>query len=161
MKPKAQTRILASFAAAIVLGGVFSGCVLFTPPHSAFRPIHQFAEAGDVTNVALDLATNSCDLNLREDAGMTPLALASLHCHTNVMALLLSKHAKVNIKAKGGATALHLAAQSGCVDGLTMLLKSGAKLNARDGNGATPLKRAEEWHQDAAAQLLRANGGKE
>lgn len=105
--------------------------------------------------------SDSGDLNLPDDAGLTPLHLAAGHCRTNVVALLLEKGAQPNSKAKGGATPLHLASQEGCADAVTMLLTGGAQVNARDDQGRTPLKRAEEWRQDATVQLLRLRGGTE
>jgi ankyrin repeat protein len=145
----------------LIFAVLCEGCFLIPPARSAYRPIHQYAEAGDAAQVAADLATNSSDLNLPDDAGLTPLHLAAAHCHTNVIALLLKKGASVNKKGRGGATPLHLAAQEGCVDAVTLLLAGRAKINARDDAGRTPLKRAEEWHQDAVVQLLRQHGGAE
>jgi ankyrin repeat protein len=142
-----------------ILFAVCNGCI--SPPHSAYRPIHQFAESGDAVAVAQDLATNSSDLNLPDDAGLTPLHLAAAHCRTNVVMLLLDKGAKVNARAVGGATPLHLAAQEGCSDAVVILLEKGAKVNARDDNGNTPLKRAELWHKEATAQIIREHGGTE
>jgi len=127
--------------------------------HSAYRSIHQAAIDGDVTSVAADLKRTPGDLNLPDDAGQTPLHLAAIHCRTNLVALLLEKGAKVDALAKGNATPLHLAAQAGCMDAVKLLLAKGADINSRDSNGRTPLKRAEEWHQDATAQLLRDRGG--
>jgi ankyrin repeat protein len=149
----------------LILTGVLAiasnGCFLKPPPRSALRAIHQYAEAGDVTNVAAYLATNSAGLNLPDDAGLTPLHLAAGHCRTNVVALLLDKGAKVNQKAQGGATPLHLAAQEGCGNTVKMLLEKGAKVNARDDEGRTALKRAEQWQQDSTATLIRLYGGTE
>jgi ankyrin repeat protein len=147
---------VALFSAACLV--LTAGC-FHTPPHSAYRPIHRYAIDGDAVGVAAELAKNPGDLNLPEDAGLTPLHLAAGHCRTNVVALLLDKGAKLNVKAQGGATPLHLAAQEGCADAVTMLLDKGANVNARDDQGRTPLKRAEEWHQEAVAQLLRGHGG--
>jgi ankyrin repeat protein len=156
MKMNSRTGLLA-----LIVALFCEGCFLIPPPRSAYRPIHQYAQAGDAASVAADLATNSPDLNLPDDAGLTPLHLAASHCHTNVIALLLSKGASVNKKGQGGVTPLHLAAQDGCADAVTLLLAHHAKINARDDTGRTPLKRAEEWHQDAVAQLLRQHGGTE
>lgn len=136
-----------------------AGCFLITPAHSTYRPIHEYAAAGNIAAVAQDLATNSHDLNLPDDAGRTPLHLAATHCHTNVVVLLLDKGAQIDPRAAGGTTPLHLAAQGGCVDVVNLLLAKGAKVNARDDQKRTPLVRAEQWHQDAIVQLLRAHGG--
>jgi ankyrin repeat protein len=54
-----------------------------------------------------------------------------------------------------------LAAQEGCADVVNLLLIKGAKVNVRDDQGRTPLKRAELWHQDAVAQIIRQHGGTE
>jgi ankyrin repeat protein len=135
-----------------------SGCCHSHGP-SKFRTIHQFAIDGDVTGVATRLRANPSDLNLPDDFGQTPLHLASIHCRTNVVALLLDKGANIEARAKGGPTALHLAAQSGCITVATMLLSKGANVNSRDGEGRTPLRRALQWHQDSMAALLRKHGG--
>ena len=136
-----------------------AGCFLIPPAHSKNRPIHEYAADGNVAAVAQDLATNSHDLNLPDDAERTPLHLAATHCHTNVVVLLLDKGAKIDPRAEGGATPLHLAAQEGCVDVVNLLLAKGAKVNARDDQGHTPLDRAVEWHRDAVAALIRQHGG--
>lgn len=141
-------------ALVIVCAGCFS-----SNQHSAYRPIHGYARDGDMAHVNEDLAQNPSDLNLPDDAGLTPLHLAASYCHTNVVLLLLDKGAKVNCTAKDGATPLHLAAQEGCVDAVNLLLTKGAKVNARDDQGRTPLKRAELWHQEAAAQIIRQHDG--
>lgn len=148
----------AMLAAALPL--LCSGCILFHK-HSAYRHIHEYAKTGDVAAVAADLAEYPGDLNLPDDAGLTPLHLAALHCHTNVMALLLSKGADINRKAKDEITPLHVAAQEGCADAVSLMLEKGAEINARDSQGRTPLKRAELWHQNAVAELLRQHGGTE
>ncbi len=148
--------LFAGIVAALVITGV--GCSLFHH-RSAYRSIHQDAQNGDAAQVAADLAVRPGDLNLPDDAGLTPLDLAALHCQTNVVALLLDKGADLNRRAQGGAAALHLAAQEGCAGAVTLLLDKGANVNARDDQGRTPLRRAEQWHQNAVAQILRQRGG--
>jgi len=145
----------------VALAIACTGCFLIPPSHSTYRPIHEYAAAGNVAAVTQDLATNSYDLNLPDDAGRTPLHLAATHCRTDVILLLLNKGARINAKANGGATPLHLAAQGGCVDAVNLLLAKGAKVNARDDQGRTPLVRAEQWHQDAIVEILRQRGGTE
>ena len=149
---------------ALVLAAGFallcSGCILFHKG-SSYRHIHEYAKAGDAAAVAQDLSDYPGDLNLPDDAGLTPLHLAALQCHTNVIALLLAKGADVNHEAKDDTTPLHAAAQEGCLDGVKMLLARGAKINARDGQGRTALKRAELWRQNVVAEFLREHGGTE
>ena len=145
----------------VAVGFASTGCFLIPATYSKNRPIHQYAASGDTEAVTQDISTNKCDLNVRDDAGRTPLDLAVIHCQTNVISLLLDKGAKINIRAQGGATPLHLAAQEGCVAAIRSLLAKGAHVNARDDQGKTPLDRALEWHQDDVAALLVQHGGKE
>lgn len=137
-----------------------SGC-WSAHPHSAYRTIHQLAINGDAAGVAAELAKFPKELNLPEDDGLTPLHLAAVNCHTNVVLLLLDKGANINVTAKDNATPLHLAAQEGCVDVVTVLLERSADVNPRDNQGRTPLVRAEQWHQDGTARILKQHGGTE
>lgn len=136
-----------------------AGCFLIPSKHSDYRPIREYAAAGNIAEIAQDLAAYPHDVNLTDDAGRTPLHLAATHCRIDAAKLLLDKGAKIDAKAAGCTTPLHLAAQSGCVDTVNLLLSKGAKVNARDDQGRTPLDRAMQWHRDSAVQLLRAQGG--
>lgn len=142
----------------VVFAIVCEGCFLFDQ-RSAYRSIHEYAKSGDVTRVAEELTKNPGELDLPDDAGLTPLHLAAAHCRKNVVALLIEKGADINRKAKDDATPLHLAAQEGCAEVVTMLMSKGANLNARDDQGRTPLVRAEQWHRDAIIQLILKYGG--
>ena len=137
------------------------GCFLLPPPGDKYRPIHQYAAEGNAEAIVQDLSTNKWDLDRPDNQGRTPLDYALMHCHTNVISLLLDRGAKLNVKADGGATPLHLAAQQGCLDGVKLLLAKGANVNARDAQGKTPLDRALEWHRDAVVQFLQQNGAKQ
>lgn len=149
----------AVFAAFLAI--LCQGCILIAH-HSAYRPIHDYAKAGDVVHEREELAEHPDELNLPDDAGFTPLHLAAVRCRTNIVALLLEKGADMNRKAMDNATPLHLAAQEGCTDVVNMLLlKKGVAVNTRDNRGRTPLKRAEERNQDAIVQILRQHGGSE
>jgi ankyrin repeat protein len=148
-----QIAVLAAGCALFV-----GGCCLFQS-HSHFRSVHEAAIDGDVMSVADDLKMRPGDLNLPDDAGQTPLHLASIHCRTNVVELLLDKGANIGAVAKGNATPLHLAAQSGCSAAARLLLSKGASVNARDDEGRTPLGRAKQWNQEELVLLLRQHGG--
>jgi cytohesin len=135
------------------------GCILFPPPHSDYRPLHQAAGGCDVTTVSAILATNMAALNITEDGGRGPLHVAAAHCCTNVMILLIEKGAKLELKGNTGETPLHVAAQEGCGEAVALLVSKGANINARDNKGHTPLKRAIDYEQNSTADLLRKLGG--
>ncbi len=137
-----------------------AGCMLWPASRSAYRSIHEYARDGDVAGISADLKRTPGDLDLKEDAGETPLELAVQHCRPDAIRFLVGRHADLEARAKGGATALHLAAQEGCVDGILILLAAHADLNAHDDAGRTPLARARQWNQPAAAALLEAKGAK-
>ena len=143
----------------LIFAGICAGCFLRPIKHSDARPIHGFARDGNLSLVMQDLSTNPADLNLPDDAGLTPLHLASLHCHTNVVAFLLEKGARVDATAQDDTTPLHLAAQEGCLDVANLLIAGGAKVNARDAEHRTPLDRAEAWHQTNTVNWLKTQGG--
>lgn len=153
MKSPSQNFLRTTILTSIV-AGICAGCFLIPTQHSRHSPIHDFARDGNLALLIQDLSTNSSDLNLPDDAGLTPLHLAALHCHTNVIGFLLQKGAKVNRTAQDGTTPLHLAAQEGCIDGVTQLLRAGANVNIKDNQNRTALDRAEAWHQDAIIKLL-------
>jgi len=159
MKTKFYTPIQIAAVAAVLIAGCV-GCSS-SNQHSAYRSIHGDARDGNAALVAEDLKQNPAQINLPDDAGLTPLHLAASACHTNVVTLLLNTGAKIDCKSKDGATPLHLAAQEGYGDVVNLLLTNGAPINPRDNQGRTPLKRAEEWHQDSIVQLLRQHGGTE
>lgn len=139
---------------------VTSGCWT-AHPHSAYRAIHRYSIDGDVVAVSTELTKFPDEVNLREDDGLTPLHLAAENCHTNVVALLLDRGAAINTVAKDKATPLHLAAQEGCTDVVALLLARGARVNERDDQERTPLDRAEVWHQESTAKILKQHGGVE
>jgi ankyrin repeat protein len=137
------------------------GCVLFGPPHSDYRPIHQFSLACDESNVKAILVTNSSAANLRDDSRRTPLHDAASRNCTNVMEVLIRAGSKLNAKDQAGETPLHVAAQEGCVEAVVALVQAGAAINPKDKKGYTPLKRALLYEQDTTAQVLRGLGGTE
>lgn len=143
----------------VMFAALFSGCHLGPTQHSRHSAIHDFARDGNLALARQDLSTNLSDLNLPDDAGLTPLHLAALHCHTNIVAFLLEEGAKVNLKTRDGATPLHLAAQEGCTEVADLLLRGGAKINLRDDQHRTPLGRAEAWNQQTMIKLLQVHGG--
>jgi ankyrin repeat protein len=159
MTMQSRARIPAFFLSAVML--LTGGCFLFPPPHSDYRPIHQYSLACDAQMVQAILQTNPAAANLPDDSRRTPLhAAASRNC-TNVIAVLLHAASKLEARDRAGETPLHVAAQEGFLDAAGMLLHAGALINARDNDGHTPLKRAIDYEKPAMVEFLRSQGGKE
>ena len=157
MKPR--SRILPFILPALLL--LSGGCFLFPPPHSDYRPIHQYSLACDAQVVQAILQTNSSAVNLPDDSSRTPLHDAASRNCTNVIPVLLHARAKLEARDQAGETPLHVAAQEGFMDAARMLLQAGARINARDNDGHTPLKRAIDFEHPAMADFLRAQAGTE
>lgn len=81
----------------------------------------------------------------------TPLMLACLKGHQEMVKLLLARDADVN---KTGWTPLHYAATGGHTQIMQWLLDEHAYIDAESPNGTTPLMMAAQYGSAAAVQLL-------
>ncbi|MGH7057918.1 MAG: ankyrin repeat domain-containing protein, partial [Acetobacteraceae bacterium] len=131
----------------VIALSLFAGCILCPKPPAQYGPIDEYTLANDAAKVAADLRDHPADVGFRDQAGRTPLHLATERCRLAVIPVLLAHGADPNSLAQGGATPLHLAAQEGCQPAAELLLAAHADVNARDAAGRTPLGRALEWHQ--------------
>src|SRR5579864_2103939 len=95
-------------AIAVVVLAVSSGCFLLPPPHSDYRPIHQYALGCQAQAVEAVLQTNAAAVNLPDDSLRTPLHDAASRNCTNVMAILINAGAKLEAKDQAGETPLHV-----------------------------------------------------
>lgn len=157
MKP--QPRNLPFVVTAVLLFG--GGCFLAPPPHSDYRPIHEYSLACDTPTVQAILQTNATAANLPDDSERTPLHVAASRNCTNLIPVLLRAGARIEAKDKAGETPLHVAAQEGFIDAARILIDAGANINASDKDGHTPLRRALDYEKSAMADFLRAHGGTE
>lgn len=146
---------------ALGLALLAGGCFLLGPPHSDYRPIHQYSLACDERTVAAILQTNAAAVNLPDDSGRTPLHDAASRNCTNVIGVLVRAGANLEAKDQAGETPLHVAAQEGGLEAAKMLVQAGARVNPRDKQGYTPLKRAELYEQAEVVGWLRGVGGQE
>ena len=153
--PRAPAAVIAAFA--------LSSCGIFISSHHdplAYKEIHAAAQAGDLAKVTELYRRDHGVVNAKEWDNLTPLHLAVLHRHSDVVDWLLNHKANANAKTSKGITALHYAAQVGDADSARLLLKHHAEINAVDANSWTPLDRALKWHQTKLAAFLQNHGGK-
>lgn len=106
----------------------------------ASKDIFEAVEAGRVSAVKKFL-DDGVDVNIRNDAGNTPLISASFpsHARKDVIDLLLDRGADINAKSSFGLTALHEAASQGNKEVVSRLIERGADVNAKDSIESTPL----------------------
>lgn len=109
-----------------------------------------------------------CDVNIPNDAGLTPLMLAVQTGDANVVEMLLRKGAAVNRRDRYGETALILAARSGLgiqtwyvepeenLRIVRLLLAHGARTHFQDRHGYTALMWARKRNQGLTMSLTDA-----
>ena len=100
---------------------------------------------------------NSRDTRLRRE-GWTPLHVASMGGHEEVVRLLLEHGADVHAQKKDGDAALHLATVHRRDKVMRVLLEHGAHVNAHGKHNSTPLHRAARGCLARAAKLLLEHG---
>ena len=106
---------------------------------SADSNIWAAAALGDNDALELHIADGT-DIDADDPTfGVTPLAWAALHGHTDTIAWLINNGADIGARNRDGSTALHSAAFLGRTAAVKQLLALGAEANALDAQGATPL----------------------
>ena len=115
---------------------------------------HYAAGKGHVRRLRL-LAELGADLNLREDRGYTPLAVAVIDDKPESIQFLLEAGVDPNMPDNGGATPLHHAAAEGRAEVVRMLLEAGANAAAQDADGKTARDWANDSDHKATAKILR------
>ncbi len=104
------------------------------------------------------LLASGAAVNVRNDEGETPLAVAVRSKRKEMVRLLLAAAAEVNAADGHGQTPLLAAADLGDPEFARLLLDAGADVNARDQRGDTALHRAALWGQPETVRLLLAAG---
>ena len=107
----------------------------------------------DFVNLLID---NGAKINVKDDQGATPLILASIHGHEEVIGTLLAHGANTSHKEKNyGRTALHYAVIKGGQGMAEKLINGGASINRKDRAGKTPLNYAAKYaHRDVVDLLV-------
>lgn len=98
------------------------------------------------------------DVNGTDRDGRTPLYVACLLGHLDVVKALLDGGADVNKAHKDGFTPLYVASQSGYRDIVAVLIAKGAEVNKADKDGFTPLYAASENGHLGIVQALLSSG---
>ncbi len=119
--------------------------------------IHKAASGGDLEKVKALLKDNPDLVFSKDRVGKTPLYLAAVTGHKDVVKFLLASKADVNAKDISGQTPLCGVALSGHKDMVELLLASKADVNAKANNGHTPLHEAAYGGNKDVVELLLAS----
>lgn len=132
---------------------IFSGlCWLDVRPAPT---LHSAAAVGEVKQVKKLLASG-VDVNMPDQAGLTPLMYAVQGGSHEVINLLLSAGVDLNRGGPQGNTALHLAAQQSDAHATEQLLSAGADFTRHNTEKATPLYLAVQSGSPAVDLLIKA-----
>ena len=104
-------------------------------------------------NVLLDWPKTHIETRTSHDE--SPLMMAALKGHTELVRKLVERNADVN---KTGWTPLHYAATNGHLAIMALLLENHAYIDAESPNGTTPLMMAAHYGTPAAVKLLLEAG---
>jgi ankyrin repeat protein len=110
-------------------------------------------DALQVANVLIQWPKTKVEWRNSKDE--SPLMMASLKGHTELVKLLIAKDADVN---KTGWTALHYAASGAKKNTIEILLEHSAYIDAESPNGSTPLMMAAMYGNADGVRLLLESG---
>ncbi|XP_066918362.1 E3 ubiquitin-protein ligase mib1-like isoform X2 [Clytia hemisphaerica] len=117
--------------------------------YNGFNAVHHAALRGSAKAIEMLLRKNEKPwvINEQKDDGYTPLHLASLNNHLDVVQLLIKLGgANKDYQSTSLQTPLHLAIQKQHADIVRFLVLEGAKLSLQDKDGDTPLHEALQYH---------------
>lgn len=146
--------ILRQFSAAP--GQAESGSALKGQP-SPRLSLHRAVDEGDFAALK-SLIDAGADVNARSSDEWTPLMLATIKGHTQMVEALLKNGADSNARNRKGWTALMFAVSMSDADTLRILLSAGANINARDKEGKTALMQAANENNRDSVRVLLGEG---
>ena len=152
---------LTGFADPAHMSATFRKCENITPREfrisGAKMTLLDAVKSGALRHVEA-IASQSKQLDSKEDDNYTPLMLAALNGQTEIVRFPLSLGANPDAATKWGTTALTRAAQDGQIGVVGALLDHGASVNMEEYDGYTALSRAAMNGHYAVAELLLENG---
>ena len=101
--------------------------------------IHDAAQQGDLAAVQQLTANNPDLLTAPNPIGSTPIHIAAVNGHKDIVEYLLSKGVPVDLGDRENSTPLMVAAQGGHKNVVDLLIANGADVKAEDINDMTPL----------------------
>lgn len=122
------------------------------------RPsLHRAVDDGDFSALK-SLISSGADVNARSSDEWTPLMLATIKGHTEMVEALLKNGADSNARNKKGWTALMFAVSMSDAENMRILLRGGANINARDKEGKTALMQAANENNRESVKCLLEEG---
>ncbi|KAM6057794.1 ankyrin repeat domain-containing protein 27 isoform 2-T2 [Chlamydotis macqueenii] len=103
------------------------------------HPLCQCSKCGPAQKKFARISANGLGVNVSNQDGFTPLHMAALHGHSELVSLLLKHGASISAKNAKHAIPLHLACQKGHFQVVKRLMDYNAKQNKKDIYGNTPL----------------------
>ncbi|XP_068812341.1 ankyrin repeat domain-containing protein 27 isoform X5 [Struthio camelus] len=122
------------------------------------HPLCQCSKCGPAQKKFARIPANGLGVNVSNQDGFTPLHMAALHGHSELVSLLLKNGANISAKNAKHAVPLHLACQKGHFQVVKCLMDYNAKQNKKDMYGNTPLIYACLNGQYETAALLLQHG---
>ncbi|XP_031411290.1 ankyrin repeat domain-containing protein 27 isoform X2 [Meleagris gallopavo] len=120
------------------------------------HPLCQCSKCGPAQKKFARVPANGLGVNMSNQDGFTPLHMAALHGHSDLVSLLLKHGASISAKNAEHAAPLHLACQKGHSQVVECLMNYNAKQNKKDAYGNTPLIYAcLNGHYETTALLLQ------
>ncbi|KAI6170524.1 Suppressor of tumorigenicity 14 protein-like protein [Aphelenchoides bicaudatus] len=137
--------------------------------YQGLTALHIASQFGKYEVVKVLIKKNPKLVNITDKDHQTPLHIAALSGHCDIISLLLSNGADVNVLGKYSLSALHLASVNGHIECVKILLNKKADINHQDTKGNTPLHIASlKDHYDivkllvgrGATTIIKNNDGK-
>ncbi|XP_073163935.1 ankyrin repeat domain-containing protein 27 isoform X1 [Lepidochelys kempii] len=122
------------------------------------HPLCQCSKCEPIQKKLARIPANGLGVNVTNQDGFTPLHVAALHGHPELVYLLLKHGANISAKNTNHAVPLHLACQKGHFQVVKCLVDCNAKQNKKDVHGNTPLIYACLNGQHEIAALLLEHG---
>ncbi|MCP4370086.1 MAG: hypothetical protein GY797_18520 [Deltaproteobacteria bacterium] len=123
------------------------------------KVLSESMDADDITEI-LKLLKSGADVNLINENGYSPLYMASMDGHAEIVKLLLEAGADVNKASTNGITPLYSASVAGTIKVVRLLLEAGADVNKSGADNCTPLCGASSLDNTEVVKLLKKYGAK-